>query len=135
MTQESPGEDENGSAVGAVFIPSNRRKGLYPSNMGNAIIQVFADSRMREPMIGDSNRLKRWLGIALFILSFAFYGFLLLVPFTPISAESRIALSAAVVILAESSFLLSVILLGREAIAKYRGVGWRSRLSALLKRI
>jgi hypothetical protein len=83
----------------------------------------------------DAQILKRRLGVALLILSFVFYGFLLLVPFIPFSSESKIAFSAGVVILAESSFWLSVILLGREAIAKYRRVDWRSRLSGLLKRI
>jgi hypothetical protein len=86
-------------------------------------------------MKADAKILKRWLGMALFILSFAFYGFLLIIPLTPFSAEGKIAFSAAVVVLAESSFWLSVILLGREAIAKYRRVDWRSRLSGLLKRI
>ena len=86
-------------------------------------------------MKADAHSLKRWLGMALFILSFAFYGFLLLVPLTPFSAESRIALSVAVVILAESSFWLSVILLGREAIAKYRKVDLRNRLSGWLKKL
>lgn len=83
----------------------------------------------------DAHILKRWLGLALFILSFAFYGFLLIIPLTPFSAESKIAFLVAVVFLAESSFWLSVLLLGREAIAKYRRVDWRSRLSGLLKRI
>jgi membrane-bound acyltransferase YfiQ involved in biofilm formation len=85
-------------------------------------------------MKADAHSLKRWLGLALFILSFVFYGFLLLVPLTPFSAEGKIAFSAAVVVLGESSFWLSVILLGREAIAKYRRVDWRSLLSGL-KRI
>ena len=83
----------------------------------------------------DAQILKRWLGMALFILSFAFYGFLLLVPLTPFSAEGKIAFSAAVVVLAEGSFWLSVLILGREAIAKCRKVDWRSRLSGLLKKI
>lgn len=86
-------------------------------------------------MKSDAQSLKRWLGIALFILSFAFYEFLILVPFTPFSSESKIAFSAAVVVLAEGSFWLSVLILGREAVAKYRRVDWRSRLSGLLKKI
>jgi hypothetical protein len=77
--------------------------------------------------------LKRWLGITLFVLSFLLYGLLLLVPFSPFSDEGKMALSAAVVILAESSFWLSVLILGREAIAKYRKADWRSRLSGWLK--
>jgi hypothetical protein len=64
--------------------------------------------------------LKRWLGITLFVLSFLLYGLLLLVSFSPFSGEGKMALSAAVVILAESSFWLSVLILGRDAIAEYR---------------
>lgn len=86
-------------------------------------------------MKSDIQSLKRWLGMTLFILSFAFYGCLLLVPLTSFSAEGKIALSTALVILGESSFWLSVIILGREATAKYRRVDWRSRLSGLLKYI
>ena len=78
--------------------------------------------------------LKRWVGIALFIFSFVVYGCLLLVPFTPFSVQGKLALSSAIVILGESSFWLSVAILGREAIAKYRKVDWRSRFSRLLKK-
>ena len=88
-----------------------------------------------QEMQSDIQSLKRWLGIALVILSFAFYGCLLIVPLTSFSVEGKIALSTALVILGESSFWLSVIILGREAIAKYRRADWRSRLSGLLKKI
>jgi hypothetical protein len=82
----------------------------------------------------DIQSLKRWLGIALVILSFAFYGCLLLVPLTSISAERKIALSTLLVILGEGSFWLAVIILGREAIAKYRKVDWLNRLFGWLKK-
>ncbi|MEI8003605.1 MAG: transporter suffix domain-containing protein [Methanothrix sp.] len=82
----------------------------------------------------DIQSLKRWLGMALFVLSFAFYGCLLLVPLTSFSVNGKLALSAALVILGESSFWLSVIILGREAMAKYRNVDWRNRLFGLLKK-
>jgi hypothetical protein len=82
----------------------------------------------------DIQSLKRWLGIALVILSFAFYGCLLLVPLTSISAERKIVLSTLLVILGEGSFWLAVIILGREAIAKYRKVDWLNRLFGWLKK-
>ena len=82
----------------------------------------------------DIQSLKRWLGIALVVLSFAFYGCLLLVPLSSFSTESKIALSTLLVILGEGSFWLAVIILGREAIAKYRRVDWRNRLSGLFKK-
>jgi len=85
-------------------------------------------------MKSDIQSLKRWLGMTLFVLSFAFYGCLLLVPFTSFSAEGKIALSTYLVILGEGSFWLSVIILGREAIAKYRKVDWQNRLSGWLKK-
>ena len=105
---------------------------ITPAMRDFKCLQIPPEKRF---MKADAQILKRWLGIALFILSFAFYGFLLLVPLTPFSAEGKIAFSAAVVVLAESSFWLSVILLGREAIAKYRRVDWRTRLAGFLKRI
>jgi hypothetical protein len=82
----------------------------------------------------DIRSLKRWLGMILFVLSLAFYGCLLLVPLTSFSAKGKLALSASLVILEENSFLLSVIILGREAIAKYRNVYWRNRFFGLLKK-
>ena len=85
-------------------------------------------------MKNDNQSLKRWLGIALVILSFAFYGCLLIVPLTLFSVEGKIALSTALVILGESSFWLSVIILGERRLAKYLRVDWRSRLSGLLKK-
>ena len=89
--------------------------------------------RERE-MKRDIQSLKRWLGIALVVASFAFYGCLLLVPLTSFSTERKIALSTVLVILGEGSFWLAIIILGREEIAKYRSLDWRSRLSGWLKK-
>jgi hypothetical protein len=85
------------------------------------------------PIKKDFQSLKRWLGIALVAASFIFYGCLLLVPFFSLSSERMVALSAALVILGEGSFWLAVLILGREAMAKYRDFNWRKRLSAWLK--
>jgi hypothetical protein len=87
------------------------------------------------PMKKDIHSLKRWLGIALVAASFAFYGCLLLVPISSFSAERKIALSAALVILGEGSFWLAVLILGREAMAKYRDFNWRKRLISWHKKI
>ena len=76
---------------------------------------------------------KRTLGITLFVLSFAFYGFLLIVPFVALTSEAKAALSIMLVVLGESSFWLSVIVLGREIIDKYRKIEWRSQISLWLK--
>ena len=83
----------------------------------------------------DTQSLKRWLGIALLAASFAFYGCLLLVPISSLSAEGKITLSAALVILGEGSFWLAVLILGREAMAKYRDFDWRRQLISWLKMI
>ncbi|MCK9441628.1 MAG: transporter suffix domain-containing protein [Methanothrix sp.] len=82
----------------------------------------------------DLQSMKRCLGIALVVLSFAFYGCILLVPLSSLSSERKIALSTLLVILGEGSFWLAVIVLGREAIAKYRRFNWRDRLSEWRKR-
>ncbi|OPY50097.1 MAG: hypothetical protein A4E48_02018 [Methanosaeta sp. PtaU1.Bin060] len=85
------------------------------------------------PIKRDIQSRKRWLGIALVVASFAFYGCLLLVPISSLSAEEKIALSAALVFLGEGSFWLAVIILGREAMAKYRDFNWQERLLAWRK--
>ncbi|MFZ2471176.1 MAG: transporter suffix domain-containing protein [Methanothrix sp.] len=82
----------------------------------------------------DLQSMKRYLGIALVVLSFAFYGCLLFVPLSSLSSERKIALSTLLVILGEGSFWLAVIILGREAIAKYRRVDWRDGLSKWRKK-
>ncbi len=87
------------------------------------------------PMKKDIQSLKRWLGIALVTASFAFYGCLLIVPFTSFTGERKIALSAALVILGEGSFWLAVLILGREAMAKYRDFNWRRWLTPWLEKI
>ncbi|HPS91900.1 MAG TPA: transporter suffix domain-containing protein [Methanothrix sp.] len=87
------------------------------------------------PIKKDIQSRKRWLGIALVAASFAFYGCLLLVPISSLSAEGTIALSAALVFLGEGSFWLAVLILGKEAVAKYRDFDWRSRLISWQKKI
>jgi len=83
----------------------------------------------------NTQSLKRGMGTALLVASFAFYGCLLLVPFSSFSSERMIALSTALVILGEGSFWLAVLILGRKAMAKYRDFNWRMRLFAWLKKI
>ncbi len=85
----------------------------------------------------ERNRLeapKRKIGLALFLLSFAFYGCLLLVPFISISAGNKIILSSALVLLGEASFWIAVLILGRQVIARYQNFDWRSKISRLFKR-
>lgn len=77
---------------------------------------------------------RRRIGLLFFVLSFVFYGCLILVPLAPASVEGRIALSALLVVLGEGSFWLSVLILGREMIERLRRFEWRSRLSAWLKK-
>lgn len=74
------------------------------------------------------NYLKKWAGLMLVILSFAFYGCILLLPFAPISGENKITGSAALVVMGEASFWTAVLILGKEAISKYRKFDWRKRI-------
>ncbi len=77
--------------------------------------------------------LKRGTGQALVILSVVFYGCLLMVPFIPFPAEKKILLSSSLVILGEASFWIAVMILGRQIIAKYRRVPWRSWIERWFK--
>ncbi|NMC10006.1 MAG: transporter suffix domain-containing protein [Methanothrix sp.] len=62
------------------------------------------------------------------ILSFAFYGGLLLVFLTSFPAEVKVILSSTLVILGEASFWIAVLILGRRVISQFRNLDWRSRI-------
>lgn len=72
--------------------------------------------------------------MTLIALSFIFYGGLFLVPFVPFSGENKIMLSPLLVICGEASFWIGAIILGKEAVSKYRSIDWRSKV-AMLSRI
>ncbi len=76
---------------------------------------------------------KKWLGLALVALSFVLYGGLLLVPLTPFSAGNKIVISSLLVISGEASFWIGVIILGKEAVSKYRNIDWKSMLKGLFE--
>ncbi len=76
---------------------------------------------------------KKWLGLALVALSFVLYGGLLLVPLTPFSAKNKIVISSLLVITGETSFWIGTIILGKEAVSKYRNIDWRSMLKGLFE--
>ena len=73
-----------------------------------------------EPKAKPSN-CKRRLGFGLVILSCLLYGSLIFVPSTSLSTEGKIALSSLLVISGEASFWVGGLILGREAIARWRG--------------
>ena len=56
-------------------------------------------------------------------------------PFTRFSGEEKIMLSSALIVMGEGSFWLSAIILGREAVERFRAFNWRARLSGMLKNI
>jgi hypothetical protein len=74
--------------------------------------------------------LKKKLGQLLLILSFAIYGIVLLVPFAPLSAGRKILSSSILVILAEASFWVALLILGRQFISDYKKIGWRGWLKS-----
>ncbi len=76
----------------------------------------------------DREALKRRLGLLLIILSFAFYGFLLMVPFAPLSAGRKVILSSILMVLGEASFWIAALILGKELIKNYKNVFQREKL-------
>lgn len=64
----------------------------------------------------------RWTGIGSLILSFAFYGSLLLLPFLPVENVTKAAAVPVLIVLAEVAFWIGGILLGKEVVARYRHV-------------
>lgn len=69
----------------------------------------------------ESANWKRWLGFILVILSCLLYGCLFFVPMTHFSAKGKVALSSLLVISGEASFWIGGLILGREAIHRWRG--------------
>ena len=80
--------------------------------------------------MGRSNQgaFKRRLGMLLIILSFAFYGILLLVPFAPFSAGWKVILSSILVVLGEASFWIAALILGKELIKNFKNIFQREKL-------
>jgi hypothetical protein len=78
-------------------------------------------------------KLIRWLGPAMVILSFLFYSILMLVPFTTLSTENKILSSFVLVFLGEASFWIAVLILGRQAVSRYRNFDWRSKISEIFR--
>jgi hypothetical protein len=76
----------------------------------------------------NQEALKKRLGTLLIILSFAFYGILLLVPFAPFSAGRKVMLSSILVVLGEASFWIAALILGKELITNYKNIFRREKL-------
>jgi len=62
----------------------------------------------------------RWTGIALLILSFAFYASLLLLPFLTLAGTTKAAAVTVLIVLAEVAFWIGGIILGKEFVTRYR---------------
>ena len=62
----------------------------------------------------------RWTGIALLILSFAFYGSLLALPFLAVVGTTKAAAIPVLIVLAEVAFWIGGIILGKEFVTRYR---------------
>ena len=81
----------------------------------------------------NQEALKKRIGVLLIVLSFAFYGILLLVPFGPFSAGRKAILFSVLVILGEASFWIASLILGKELITKSKNIFRRERLKDILK--
>ena len=62
----------------------------------------------------------RWIGIGALILSFIFYGSLLLLPFLTLAGVTKAAAIPVLIGLAEISFWIGGLILGREFVLRYR---------------
>jgi len=71
---------------------------------------------------------KKLFGLILVLLSFAFYGALLLVPFAHISASGKMQLSAGLILMGEACFWIAVLILGKEMVSKYPRIDLRNWL-------
>ena len=62
----------------------------------------------------------RKLGILLVVLSFVFYGLILVVPLLPLSTSAKVAAVPILAVLGEVAFWPGGILLGKEVVARYK---------------
>lgn len=100
----------------------------WPKLLHGNHINAFYKQRIflfSDIMAGDGRVWKRRLGLALLVLSFVIYSLMLVLPLLPLSAQDKLLIGSAIVVIGESSFWLSVLILGKEAAAKYRHVNWR----------
>ncbi|HOO54698.1 MAG TPA: transporter suffix domain-containing protein [Methanothrix sp.] len=82
---------------------------------GHSQLSTEADRNIK------STNWKRRLGFGLVALSCLLYGSLILVPSTSLSTEGKVALSSLLVISGEASFWIGGLILGREAVRRWKG--------------
>jgi hypothetical protein len=62
------------------------------------------------------------IGILLIVLSFVFYGLILLIPLLSVSLKIKTILTTSLVVIGEISFWSGGLILGNEVVSKYRGL-------------
>ncbi|WP_059173563.1 transporter suffix domain-containing protein [Bacillus sp. FJAT-27445] len=60
------------------------------------------------------------IGIVLIILSCVFYAAILFVPLTSLSTGTKVAITGGLVLVGEATFWIGGIILGKEAVTRYR---------------
>jgi hypothetical protein len=56
------------------------------------------------------------------VLSFVFYGLILLIPLLSVSLKTKTILTTSLVVIGEISFWSGGLILGKEVVSKYRGL-------------
>lgn len=62
------------------------------------------------------------IGIVLFVLSFVFYGLILLVPMLSVSLKIKTIITTSLVITGEIAFWSGGLILGKEVVKRYRSL-------------
>jgi hypothetical protein len=62
------------------------------------------------------------VGILLFVLSFVFYGLILLIPLLSVTLKTKTILATTLVVIGEVSFWSGGLILGKEVVKKYRSL-------------
>lgn len=60
------------------------------------------------------------LAIGVFLVPTILYSLLLVVPFLPLTTGQKLWVASGLVVAAEGTFLISALILGREAVRRYR---------------
>ena len=106
MSQENSHED------GTNGDPNKRPDGEAPDATGSSLSPA--------PSTGWRSWRAWVLVLGVFVVPIMFYAMLLVVPFLPLTTGQKVWVSTGLVVAAEGTFLISALILGRQAVRRYR---------------
>ncbi len=84
--------------------------------MGEYLTSENLTSRRQRRVVGISG----YWSIGVFVVPSVLYTMLLVVPFLPLTTGQKLWVASGLVVVAEGTFLLTALILGREVVSRYR---------------